>query len=317
MAASHPSVNGAYANGAYAGPRWTREDPYPHLRGLLSPEFAELPAEDLDETLGQAFGYGTADAVENFWKKAASIGKSVGKGLLKAAPAIASTAMTGLSFTPMGLVAKGATGLIGAAVKGAAAGAGRGAAGRVPRGVGGALGGQIPLPTGSPAAAQLLKFLSRPQVAQAITQMALGTAGRRTVGAGSVRLPLGAIANTLGRLTEAAAEEYHALTASEGGGTPGYLYGPNGEFLSEPTDPGQRAQIVLQRFDEADAVAEEPESAPAPAVAWRRRSPLIAAESRFHTEDSDEQEQAEIEAELELAEAYDEEDGAFAEDEEI
>ncbi len=300
-----------------AGPRpisgWPHEDPYRNLRGLLSAELAELPAEELDEVLSGAFGEGTADVLEDFWKKLGRFGKSAGKQFLKAAPTIASTAMTGLSFTPMGLLAGGATGLLGAAAKGAAAAAGRHPAARGLRQLQGALRGgagkgRVPLPTGSPAATQLLRFMSRPEVSQAIAQMALGTAGRHAVNAGPVRLPVGAIANTLGRLTEAAAEEYHALTAGEAEATPAYLLDAAGEFVSDPADPVQRAAIVLQRFEESDALAQERDSerVAAEPSAWRR-SPMRFADTRWRMIEAAEQDQ-EIEAELELAAAYGEED---------
>ncbi len=121
-------------------------------------------------------------------------------------------------------------------------------------GVAGQLAPALAAGGGSPAAAQLLRLLTRPEVGQALLSMTLGGAGRRQVAVGNTPVPVGAITNLLGVLANLASAEHHRATAGEAVGTPVYLLDDAGEFLGDPADPVQRAETLLARFAQADAL---------------------------------------------------------------
>ena len=281
------------------------DDPYPELREILAPEWADLPAEELESLLEGV----SAEDLESFLGGLKRFARKAAPFVQKALPVVgtvAGTAIGGpLGAAVGGLAGRAAAGAVGAAAaphprgrRGRPAGPRRGRA--VPR-----------LPAGgSPAAAQLLQLLSRPQALQAIAGMALGGAGRRQVRVGSSPVPLGAFTNLLGVLANQAAAEYHAAIAGEAAGIPTYLLDDAGEFLVDPAEPEERAQALLARFAEEDAME-------------------AAAEDDGEEEDAAEDEALWAAAELaEIAAWYDEieaaeddegdeeDDGVWAEDDE-
>ncbi len=133
---------------------------------------------------------------------------------------------------------------------------------------------------GAPAA-QLLRLLTRPEMPQALLQMALGPAGAQHVRVGRTQVPLGAFTNALGVLAGQAAQHNHAqvrrvaarpapvaamapavastgaaaaATEPAGGGVPTYLLDPSGQPLGDPADPASRTEALLLRLDEAEAM---------------------------------------------------------------
>ncbi|MEA2603865.1 MAG: hypothetical protein QOF89_4857 [Acidobacteriota bacterium] len=302
--------------------RYYQSDPYPELRELLAPEYAELPPERLEAVLGHALGGGSVEDMESFWSSVKDFGRAAGGVLQTALPVVTTVAGTALGG-PVGAAIGGAagqalSGALGGALSGPNRGRGQrvlsGLAGGALQGVSGILGGgatgaqgrALPGPFGaiagavapalgglagggSPAAAQLARTITRPETLQALLSMVMGGAGRRQVPVAGAPVPVSAFANLLGQLASQASAEYHQTIAGESAGTPMYLLDGAGEFIGDPADPASRAEVLLRRFAEADAL----EAAEAYDEAW---------------DESDERwELDEMEAEydeFELAEAY-------------
>jgi len=262
----------------YATARPWESDPYesdyPELRELLTPELAELPGEQLEALIESAFG-GSAEDLESFWSGVKKFGRAAGGVLQKALPVAATVAGTAFGG-PVGAALGGAAGqALSGALGGALSGPGRGRGGRVLQGLaggalsglggiaGGAPGRGLPGPLGaiagiagggSPAAAQLARTITRPETLQALLSMAMGAAGRRQVPVAGTPVPAGAFANLLGVLANQAAAEYHQTVAGESTGTPMYLLDGAGEFVGDPADPASRAEVLMLRLAEADAL---------------------------------------------------------------
>jgi hypothetical protein len=270
--------------------RYYESDPYPELRELLAPEYAELPPERLEAVLGHALGGGSVEDMESFWSSVKDFGRAAGGVLQQALPVVATVAGTALGG-PVGAAVGGAagqalSGALGAALSGPDRGRGQrvlsGLAGGALQGVSGILGGggggatgalgrALPGPFGaiagalapalgglagggSPAAAQLARTITRPETLQALLSMVLGGAGRRQVPVAGTPVPVSAFANLLGQLASQASAEYHQTIAGESAGTPMYLLDGAGEFIGDPADPASRAEVLLRRFAEADAL---------------------------------------------------------------
>jgi len=218
------------------------DDPYPYVRETLAPEYRDLPPEEIEDFLAN-LGI-SAEDMEFSLKKAFH---SVGNFVKKAAPAVLPIVGTAVG-TAFGGPAGGA---IGGMLGGAAGKAiGQTQAPRRPR----LVRPRRPRPTatgGSPAAAQLLQLINRPEILQGLLAMATGRAGRSTVQAGRKSAPAGAIANLLGVLANQAAAEHHAIAAETGEGVPGYLLDDAGEFIVDPAVPEERAALLLNMLDQA------------------------------------------------------------------
>lgn len=93
--------------------------------------------------------------------------------------------------------------------------------------------------------------------------MILGSAGRRNVPVRGTPIPVGAFTNMLGVLSNQAAAEYHALTAGETDGAPLYLLDQAGEFVCDPVNPTERAEVLAGLLGEAalQELTEESEEA--------------------------------------------------------
>ena len=266
--------------------RYYQSDPYPELRELLAPEYAELPPERLEAVLGHALGGGSVEDMESFWSSVRDFSRAAGGVLQKALPVVATVAGTALGGPVGGAIGGAAgqalSGALGGALSGPDRGRGQrvlsGLAGGALQGVSGALGGgggalgrALPGPFGaiagavapalgglagggSPSAAQLARTITRPETLQALLAMALGGAGRSQVPVGGTPVPVSAFANLLGQLAGQASAEYHRTIAGEAVGTPMYLLDGAGEFIGDPADPASRAEVLLRRFAEADAL---------------------------------------------------------------
>jgi hypothetical protein len=108
-----------------------------------------------------------------------------------------------------------------------------------------------PAAPGSPAAAQLLQLISRPEVLQALLSLALGRAGRGEIPVGSTPVPPAAFANLIGTLANQAAAEHHALGAHDGEAVPTYLLDHEGGLAVDPAVPAQRAARLLEVLEQA------------------------------------------------------------------
>lgn len=234
---------------------WTHEqEDYDGLRELLAPQYAALPAAALDAQLESILGEMSPDDIEDFWQSVKSFGQQAMPVLQRALPGVLQGAVSGATT--------GATmgGPWGALVGGVAGGALGGAqsAQRRPATAGARAAQASPGPAAphgaaSPAAAQLLQLINRPEVQQALLSMVMGPAGNRNVSAGGTPIPVGAIANTLGVLANQAAAEHHQVVTGDGGGTPLYLLDDAGEFVCDVANPAERAGAVLSHFAAADA----------------------------------------------------------------
>jgi hypothetical protein len=233
-------------------------DPYPSIREVLSGDYADSAPETIERLVESAYPGLSAEDLEGFFSSLRRAGQAVGQVAQRALPGVIQGATTGSALGPWGALAGGlAGGALSAATSGGAGGARgggqRGARVRLPAR------GTPPSTAGSPAVAQLLRTLARPEVGQALRSLAMGRAGQRHVRVGGLSVPTGAITNLLGRLLERAEAEMHAFAVGEASGTPAYLLDDSGEYLVDPTDPDQRADLVLELFARADSFEDEPE----------------------------------------------------------
>jgi hypothetical protein len=279
------------------------EDVYVGIRELLAPHYADLPADQLDARLGAILGEMSPDDLENFWQSVKRFGQRAMPVLQRALPGVLQGAVSGATT---GATVGGPWGALVGGLAGGALGGVQSAQQRPVRPTrvpAPPVGGGIPVPGpmrptaggGSPAAAQLLQMINRPEVQQALLAMVMGQAGTRNVSAGDTPVPVAAVANTLGVLANQAAAEYHQVVSSEGGGTPLYLLDNAGEFVCDVANPSERAGVVLARFAAADAAE------------WAATEDEDAAEDEESFFDS----AAELNAlydELELSELAEEED---------
>jgi len=97
---------------------------------------------------------------------------------------------------------------------------------------------------GSPAASQLLQTITRPEVIQALTSMALGSAGNTDVPVNDTSVPVNAFTNLIGVLANQAEAEYSESMARVASGMPEYMVGESGEALGDPAVEEDRARAL-------------------------------------------------------------------------
>jgi hypothetical protein len=160
------------------------------------------------------------------------------------------------------------SGLLGAGGGGGAGGLGLGAASSGGGGVLGAVGGLLgggggatgaagalqSLFGGSSATGQLVSLLQRPEFAQALGALNLGTLGRKTIPVGSqqVPVPTAAFANLAAQLADQIATD----AAEWSGGaesTLSYMMNSEGDYVGDPALDGDRAARVWSLLNEAQA----------------------------------------------------------------
>lgn len=231
-------------------------DPYPAIRELLSDTYADAAPEAIEQLVESAYPGLSAEDLENFFGSLRNAGQVVGRVAKRALPGVVQGATAGAALGPWGALAGGIAG-------GALSAATSGRASRNPRRAAPARRPAAPAvpaqATGAPAATQLLRTLSRPEVSQTLRSLTMGSAGRHNVNVGGRSVPVGAITNLLGQLLERAEAEMHAFSVGETSGTPAYLLDDAGEYLVDPTDPEQRADLILELFAQADALEAETE----------------------------------------------------------
>lgn len=291
---------------------------YREIREVLSPEYRDLPDASIEAIVVASLGEVEPEDVENFLKGLKKFGQSVAKLAPTVLP-IAGTAVGTIFGGPLGATLGGSLGQVaGGAIHGAAAGhslkrIGKSAAGSlirqgaqlIPGGAGSLVPG-LGAAGGSPAAAQLLGILNRPEILKSLMAMAVGRAGSSHVPVGGSPVPIGAIANLIGTLANQAEADYNAALAGGGESVPSYLLDESGEFRVDPAVPEQRAQLVLEMLLRASE--SEPESEPESNESddgWR-----VA----LYEYDPDDQEDQELSDEA-FYEMLDEFEMSFAEDE--
>lgn len=210
------------------------EEPYEAIRSVLAPEYEDLSPAQIEAMLTEA-GV-DADYLEfslkNAFKQVGKIAQQVAPTVLPVVGTVAGTAIGG----PAGAMLGGA---LGRAAGGAIGSAGRSRPAHRP-----ASSRRRPARGGSPAAAQLLQAISRPEVLQGLLSMALGSKGKSNIRVGKQSVPSGAIANLLGVLANQAAEEYNDAVSYEGVSVPSYLLDAEGEFMVDPAVPEERAAVL-------------------------------------------------------------------------
>ena len=232
------------------------------MRDVLAPEFAEMSADDIVVAL-EEMGYSPEDVAE-FFGAIKKFAKKAAPFVRRALPGVIAGASGGAALGPVGAIGGAlAGGLTGAL--GGQGGRGRPArrggrmrprrAGRRPGRSGARRMGSRPgrqMRPGSRAAAQLLRVVNRPDVLRGLSSMALGQAGRRSVPVGGTPVPVGAIANLIGTLANQAAAEHHEVAGAESAAPPLYLLDDAGEFVCDPADSVERAEVLLWHMDESD-----------------------------------------------------------------
>lgn len=130
-------------------------DPYPRLREVLAPEYADLPPENIESLVERTFGPGlTAGDYEgifdNIWGAAKSVGNAIGNVAQQASPYVApalkgaaSGAMAGAALGPWGMLGGALLGGTGGALASSGKGPARDVGGVISTGLGvaGSLGG--------------------------------------------------------------------------------------------------------------------------------------------------------------------------------
>src|SRR5438105_1158837 len=163
------------------------------IRYCIRPDYASLPAEDLERVVESSISGLPGDIAEDFLSTLSSLGKTVAPVLQRAAPDVAQGAASGATFGPWGAVIAAGAGLASSLLKSQEKPAPTPVAAPLgttppsttaPAPVGGApppttgpQGAPSPpsLPTGQGAAATLLSLIQNPTVQQALLSQVLGS----------------------------------------------------------------------------------------------------------------------------------------------
>lgn len=208
------------------------------LRSALRPEYAGMPAADLEQLIEGAIEELPEGSAENVLGALGSIGRTVAPVLQKAAPAMAQGAASGATVGgPWGAVIGAGAGLASSAMSGAARRPAA-AAGAAP-----APATAATLPGGQGAAGTLLSLMQNPAVQQALMSQVMGAAGAPSVTAATgAQIPRGAVNNLLMQLLASASE---ALDESDEAADESYLRDRRGAYVADPASPEQQAAVVL------------------------------------------------------------------------
>ncbi len=163
------------------------------LRLCVRPEFAGIPAEDLEQIVDSSISGMPASIAEDFMKALGSLGKAAGPTLQHATPGIAQGAATALGGRSLGALIGASAGLASAALsKPARPAAPAPAVSPLTSATGTPATPVAPeLPTGQAAAATLLGLLQNPTVQQALVSQVFGATGMQQVPTASgTSLPL-------------------------------------------------------------------------------------------------------------------------------
>lgn len=237
---------------------------YEAVRGVLAPEYAELPNTNVEHLVEDLFaGQLTAGDLEDFLGTLKKIGRAAAPVVSRALPGAIQGATTGAALGPWGALGGALVG----GTTGALGGGGRPRA-HAPRAAAPppamAPGAGIPAPAvapvaaaapmTTPAAAQLLMVLFRPEVLQALASMMLGSAGRRAIPVSGSSVPVAAVGTMVGELASLAGAEYHAAI-SDADDVPAYLRDATGALRVDPTVPEERTARLLELLDQAASAA--------------------------------------------------------------
>lgn len=235
------------------------EDPYSELREILTPEYAALPSEDIEEYL-ESLGL-VAEDVE---------------GILSGIRRVAGVLRPALSGALQGGSRGGVTGAVTGAIQGALGG-GRSTSSPARRQsqpvtpVRSAGGPPTTTTTVQPATADLLQLLQTifsPEVVQALVSMLLNllnddeqeALAQSHVSVGGTLVPDSAIPIALMDAAERFAAEFNLAMPGKDEGVPRYLLDAEGEYRINPANPSERvdpvnpehrAAVVLELLNQA------------------------------------------------------------------
>jgi hypothetical protein len=235
---------------------------YPEVRKVLSAPYSGMSSEQIERIM-ESHNV-NADDMENFLSTLGNIGRNVVSALPSALPMVG-TVLGG----PVGGMLGG---LAGQAVGSLAQGQ-RPAAGRpqqatpqpsqlqpvIQQPVPPLPAASVQIPRSSPAAAQLLQTLFRPETLQALIAMLMGELGRQNVAVGTTSVPNGGFTNLLSVLANQAAAEHaaHVSQAYRGENLPSYLQNFAIEAYGDPAIPEHRAAALLELLQESDIEQDE------------------------------------------------------------
>lgn len=229
------------------------DDDYPFLRASLRADRQFMASGDLEDVAWTELGL-PAEDVEDFLSSLASFGQ-------RALPGVVQGATTGAALGPWGALIGGiggglASGLTGSGGPAAPRPAQPPVAVRPPQPAPVVQPPAAPVPPAQPAlpangASALLGLLSRPEVMQALTALALGNQGTTQVAVGNTQVPTAAVANLVSQLAAQSAASANAAPRESDESIPAYLIGADGECCVDVSCPRQRAAALHELFLES------------------------------------------------------------------
>lgn len=253
-----------------------RNTKFPATMRVLGPFRESLLDEQIEQLLIEAFPGSSPEDVENFARNLQRFGASVGRVAQRALPGVIQGASAGAALGPYGA-------LVGALAGGGASliAGGRQAQPRpvqpaprvpttappaqttlpkpttrpthtLPPKTGGTTPTQIPARAmASPATAQLLSLLARPETMQALLSMLMGSAGRGRVAVGRQQIPVQTFANSIAELASQAAQEATQLQDSHSEFfMESYSLNDSDDPRCDAYNPIERAALLVQKLNE-------------------------------------------------------------------
>lgn len=183
---------------------------------------------------------GSWSSLQESLAEANEVAQKLAAGAMKTLPHVLKGAATGARFGPYGAI----VGAVAGGVKGVKqTNTTSGVTKTVP-----AQGSTPSAP--SPAAAQLLKVLYRPEMLQALVMMLVGNNGPGHVKVGDTPVPAAAFANLLGSLAGQAAAENYRVAPAYSEEIPSYLLNHRGELIGDPTAPEDHAAALFHLLEQ-------------------------------------------------------------------
>jgi|SRR5215204_5352787 len=230
------------------------------LRLSLDPRYQDASDTELYEVVESSLDGLTYEEKKNFWDKALDVGKVVGGVALKAAPAMASGALTGAAGGPVGAVAGALIGGAGSLLSGSQPSKTPAPAPQVPP----APRARVRRPAGakrrrkiSPSA-QLLYLLDSPRIRQALLSIALGAPGARMIPVSGVQVPTTDLIRPLEVLAASAAKEAAEEYATDEEEEESQPWSANNDF--DPAIPEHRANAVMDLLQREEQLFETVET---------------------------------------------------------
>lgn len=230
----------AYIEG-YMEEDYDEQYPYELVRGLLSPEYANMSEQNFEVVVDELFSNMSEAQAEDFMSALKSIGNVVA-GVLPTVGTIVGSIYGGPAGGAIGgTLGQVVGGVASKAINTPARNAGKPSTTQKPVAVG--AGGV------SDTSKAILSLVQNPQFIQSLLGAIIGSAGKTSVqvGASAKEADIGAFANALEHLAGRLREELDEAAGSEASERlPEYLYNDDGELAcSDPASPEERAEALL------------------------------------------------------------------------